>query len=568
MIKTIALLCAGTLLFVLAFPPADLGFLGFVAIVPFILAFDRISGRMSWLAAYLAGTAVFLVACSWVGIPTPVNLIFVAVFQGWFLPLFGLLLRIGTRRGRLPVWLCAPVAWTAVEYVRASFPLDGFPWLLLGYTSWRIPPLLQTADLFGVWGPGFIMALCSGVIAHYILRRASSVGSGTTGDKVAAGNFVAAHGGTVLFSFLLAAALAYGTVRPGGIELEKGPVLAAVQGNIPQHLKWNNASYVEVHARYLAATSRLMNSATNSETEPAPDLVIWPETIYRFPISEGEEGEVWFPEDGFGDAQARKLERQWIAGKFIHETTGPAGAWFLVGAESFRLGPEGDLERRNSVFLYDPEGNRRSSYSKAILVVGGEYLPLVDWIPFGESIKRFVENIAGYVPDLKPGDGPRLHTLSVRGIDYDFGIQICLENAYGEYCRRFVQLGAQFMVNISNEGWYGESAEFDQMLAMSLFRAVETRRTLFRSTNTGISCMISPLGGVPDDDRKVVSNGRDRAVDGVLSCEVPVCTATTLFTLIGDAPGQAVMFVQVLLLLISFLRGRSVTIRSSADKRT
>jgi apolipoprotein N-acyltransferase len=115
------------------------------------------------------------------------------------------------------------------------------------------------------------------------------------------------------------------------------------------------------------------------------------------------------------------------------------------------------------------------------------------------------------------------------------------------------------MVNISNEGWFGESSEFDQMMAMSVFRAVEVRRTLFRCTNTGISCLIGPLGRFPGPENRIVKNGKDRGVEGVLSRPVLVCSARTLYARLGDTLPKCLVLLQILLIVLTELRGRLVT---------
>jgi apolipoprotein N-acyltransferase len=547
--KQVFLLAAGVLLYTLAFPPADLGFLGFAAIVPFVLARHGATGWKTMTAFWLAAVSVFMIGCFWLSEPALINLVAMALPAGLYFVLFAFFYRANTARGLLPVWLAVPLAWISAEYIRTGFPLDGFPWLLLGYSAWRIPPLLQTADLFGVWGPGFLMALCSGVIADVVLQRRGVVAhrQGWRGVRF----------GVCLFLVLGVAALGYGLLRPASIELKKGPVLAAVQGNIPQRLKDNRNSRDDVIRIYRETTENFLQSWRG----PAPDLVVWPETVFLFPVSDGRKGEIWVPAENVGDREARDLEQRKLIDPIIRGVVGARGSWFLVGALSYRLGGEGVVEKRNSVFLYDPEGTRCSSYSKTILVPGGEYLPWIDHLPFGDEIREFIISLAGYPPDLVPGDGPGLHTLRSGGREYLFGVQICYENIYGEYCSRFVRKGAQFMVNISNEGWFNESVEFDQMMAMSLFRAVETRRTLFRSTNTGISCVIDPLGTLPGKGEKVTWKGKDRAVCGVLAHEVPLCETTTVYTLWGDAFPRVICLLQILLIIAALFRGRGVTKR-------
>ena len=539
--KPLVLLATGVVLLALAFPPADLGWLGFVGLVPIVIALHRAEKKRIYLLAYCAGVALFMTACAWLAEPAFITLVGMALPQGLVFPLFALFYRFGARRCGLPVWVCTPTAWIASEYVRATFPLDGFPWLLLGYSSWRFDPLLQTADLFGVWGPGLLMALFAGVVAGYVIRW-------TTVPRPPLK--IIQHAGAALWIVLFSAALIYGSCRPASITTEKGPVVAAVQGNIPQILKHNPNSAGDVLGRYIAGTRRLFESGTGS----AIDLVVWPETMYPYPLSDGAAGEIWEPDRRVGDREARQIERAELIEPIVDAIMRPEGAWFLVGALTYRLGPDRKPERRNSVILYDTEGERRSSYSKTVLVPGGEYLPWIEVLPFSDRIEEMVLAVAGFLPDLAAGDGVELHTFDAGSGRYSFGAQICFENIYGDYCRKFVRQGAQFMVNLSNEGWFKDSAEFDQMMAMSLFRAVETRRSLFRSTNTGISCLVDPLGTLPATGTKIVRDGSDREVSGVLVVEVPICAQSTLFTAIGDLLPRLLLLMQGAINLLTILK--------------
>src|SRR4029453_16286170 len=143
------------------------------------------------------------------------------------------------------------------------------------------------------------------------------------------------------------------------------------------------------------------------------------------------------------------------------------------------------------------------------------------------AFEDWIRDFAGFVSDLQPGPGPSLQELD--GVP--FGVTICFENAYGGYCRQFVRQGAAFLVNVTNEAWFGTSTEFDQMELHSILRAVETRRALFRSTNSGISCLVLPAGRRPQGDRRLVVDGRDRAVAGTFAADVPLYDGTTLYVL-------------------------------------
>jgi apolipoprotein N-acyltransferase len=320
-------------------------------------------------------------------------------------------------------------------------------------------------------------------------------------------------------------------------------VLAAIQGNIPQELK-NDENLSDVMYRQFLETTR---SLFDENPDPLPDMVIWPETVFPFPLGEGKPGDIWY-ESGYGFSESDRREKAFLINAIVKDLLAPRDIWFLTGVLSLGKTMDGKVHKRNGVYLYDPLGERRHAYYKTILVPGGEYLPLLDVIPFLRSaVESYANQVAGLLPDLSPGFGPAVMTCKARGVAYRFGVQICFENIYGDYCRRFIKEGAEFLINISNEGWFKESAEFDQMLAMSVFRAIETRRTLFRSTNTGISCMISPLGGIPGPEDRIMKDGRDRAVQGVLIRRVPLCKNSTVYTEVGDLFWKILFYGQIVL---------------------
>ena len=438
-----------------------------------------------------------------------------------------------------------------VEYFRSIWPLDGFPWLLTGYTTWKISPLLQCADLAGAYGLTFLTALAAGVGVDWAARYLSDSEDPPPRPLT----------GTVVAGALIAGALIYGWVRPGTLRVGPGPLVAAVQGNIPQELKNNISMAHDIYDRYVATTGML----NEDEAGRFPDLVIWPETVFPYPLGDGREEDVW-TRDGYGYALSLIAEQRYIKQAVIDRYLASRETWFLTGLLSYRRNIRNELEKRNGAYLYDPKGNRRDAYYKTLLVPGGEYLPWIDYVPFGSGIKDLVRGGAGFLPDLVPGHGPEPMMISRKGRDFAFGVQICFENIYGDYCRRFAKKGAHFVVNLSNEGWFNTSAEFDQMLAMSLFRAVETRRSLFRSTNTGISCLIGPDGALPGPDARIQVDGRDRAVQGVLVREVPICGNDTVYTAVGDLFAQIVMGGQIIFTIFLLFTRRKDT-KSSSGRR-
>ncbi len=548
--RYLILLFVGSAGYVAACPPLDLGPAVSPALAAFGLAFTkRPMGWAAWAAAYGAGVAFIFSGNFWIAEVNLFSLILMALFEGIFFPLFGLLFRVSVfnRTRPVPVWLALPVAWIAVEYLRSTFPLDGYPWLLCGYTLWHCTPLIQVADLTGVYGPGFFLALAARVLAAWLMAMEKR------GEKSPT-----PRGGTLLVLALTAGMLVYGLIRPQTLEMEKGPLVAAIQANIPQEVKGSRNLTDVTYGKYLDATRRLFEEGEG----PRPSLVIWPETVFPWPLGDGQPGDVWY-RSGYGYTESMAKEDRFIRRALMEDLLGKSGAWFLTGVLGNRKKADGGVESRNGAFLYDPAGQRTAVYYKTLLVPGGEYLPFIDSVPFSETIKSYVRDAAGYLPDLDPGFGVQVMRFTVGGREYRFGVQICFENIYGDYCRRFIREGAEFLVNISNEGWFKTSSEFEQMLAMSVFRAIETRRTLFRSTNTGIACVIGPEGRVPCPSERIMKDGRDKAVEGVLLREVPLCRTSALYVQVGDLFAQGIMLAQIIFLLFLYLKTLWVTKASS-----
>jgi apolipoprotein N-acyltransferase len=196
----------------------------------------------------------------------------------------------------------------------------------------------------------------------------------------------------------------------------------------------------------------------------------------------------------------------------------------------------------NSAYLIPPEKEIASQrYDKIRLLPFGEYLPLKEKIPWS-YIK--VPDIGTYTP----GDKFTLFTLS----DVKFGVTICWENIFPDLVRQFVKDGAQFIVNITNEAWFGETAAPYQFVAMNVFRAVENHVYVVRCANTGVSCFIDPYGRIVD--RIKDENDKDIFVRGVLTGSVIPQKTQTIYNRFGDWLVWCSFFVSFMLLLVAVFR--------------
>jgi apolipoprotein N-acyltransferase len=432
---------------VAAFPDWSWGPLAFVALVPFLLVLRGASPRHGFALGLAWGLAFFLGALYWVthvmvnyGHMAPPLAVFawvaLAVILAGYPALFGwAVARLGGVGPTL--WaLAVSVLWVAVELLRAHL-LTGFPWVLLGYSQGASPVLIQVARITGVYGVSFVVALTNAALA-------AAAFPGPPAPRRAAPLAVAA----VLLLGVAAYGLAVLRDPPPPGEVRVG----IVQGNIDQGVKWSPAMREATVAQY-----RRLTLAVARER---PALVVWPEAAMPFLLRLD-------PRLG---PQALAVARE-------------AGVPILMSSPD-QVGP-GVFE--NSAFLVAQTGEIQGKYSKRHLVPFGEYVPL-------RRIFFFLDKLAVPVGDFIPGR----EVTVFRGPYGRFGVSICYEVIFPDEVREELASGAEFLVNITNDAWFGRTSAPYQHLAMAAFRAVENNVYMVRAANTGISAIIEPSGRIAE----------------------------------------------------------------------
>jgi len=502
-----------------AFPPLSLWPLALLAAWPATaLVLDAPTPRRAALRGWLYGVAVLGLGTLWLAETLWLNLLLVALAGAMWHAAWGWAVRrVLPTAGVLPA---LPLLWTAQEMCRLNWPLSGYPWMFLGHPLAGSEVLVQAADLGGV----LLLSMLAATVA---------------------GGFMAArrgeHRGAVSAGSLLLLAAVYGVIRPGTLPKPRpGPRLATIQPAFPQRLKDNPQSTKQRYERSLELT-RLALAA-----DPPPDVLVWPETMWPLPMGEGADDDVWFPASGgepaFGPREAERLAEPYLAPLFAGRRHD-----LVLGTVWRRTDERGRMRFSNRAVVLDPDGHITGFHDKVLLVPAGESVPFGEWLPEGArvAIEDWIARAAGFAVDLVPGPG--FQPLTVGG--QPCGVTICFENAYGEASRESVAQGAAFLLNLSNEAWFGTSTEHDQMELHSLLRAVETRRALFRSTNSGISCLVRPDGRRPQGADRLVVDGADRAVAGVFAVQVPLHEGRTLYVRWGDWAGWLGLLGTAVLLL-------------------
>ena len=495
------LFAAGSALaFVLAYPRFDLGWIAFAALVPLLAALRLPWGGENALArpfqafrlGYLWGVVFFLALLHWIPRLPPENLtipwfmipalFLIAAYLALFPATVCLLTVVLARRG-VPVWLAFPGLWLVADWLR-GVGVFGFPWGATPYSVASLPHLLQFAEYTGTWGVGLWVVLINALIFG-VLTMENARPQGILGLVLVAlllGPFL--HGRSVL-----AAREPHRAVRVG-----------LIQPNVGEN-KWQRAVRDSVVGVLLGQTKSL---SVDYLARP-PALIVWPETAIpaRLP---------------------HEPIYRWQVESLVNDMGIPLLAGFPDGS---RLA-DGTWTTSNSAGLFLPDSGMVARYDKRKLVPFSEYMPvpILDRVDFGQA-------------SFRKGDHPGVFTQ----LKEPFGVLICFESIFPGPSREMVGLGARYLVNITNDQWFGDSPAPYQHFAMNGLRCIENRVGMARAANTGISASIDPYGFVRESTPTFVE---ERIV-----VPVELGHGPTFYTRHGDW----IVWVALLLPALGFLPG-------------
>jgi apolipoprotein N-acyltransferase len=411
--------------------------------------------------------------------------------------------------------------WASFEYCKSTGFL-GYPWGLIPYSLTNALPLLQIADLAGVYGISAVLAASNAALAEALIGiGASKPGSLRRPHRGGALSPRAQAAYAACAAVLLALSLGYGLVRMATPIRAAGTIDAAL-------IQQNTDPWAGREDDGLMVDIRLAREAIEKGKEgKSPDLILFSETSLRRPYAE------------FMKHYSQHPALDPLV-PFIRET----GSWLITGAPVVLDWDTG--EATNSVILIDPNARLVQSYAKIHPVPFAEAIPFWDIAPF----RKFIQNVVGLESGWVMGTEYVVFDLPTRSGSFRFGAPICFEDAFPDVCRNFYLKDVDLLVNLTDVSWSKtESAEI-QHWAAARFRAIESRRTLVRSTNGGLTCVVGPYG-------EVIAF-LPLFEEASLRCEVPVYkeSAPTPYIAMGDWFAHAALLLCAGLFVILYIDGR------------
>jgi apolipoprotein N-acyltransferase len=482
------------LLLACSFPLPDYHLLAWFGLVPLIMVMQR----RPFKSGFVAGVVFFAVTLYWVNIvmttyghlPVVLSFLLYLLLAAYLALYWGIASWAACRLKEFRSYsfaLTLPVFWVALEFLR-EFLLTGFPWATLGYSQHDWLPMVQSADLFGVYGLSYLLVLSNTVIGECLLLCRGENPQWRPGKALAA----------VLLLLMLNYGYGEWCLQQDIDSRTETLSTAVVQGNIPQDLKWRPDNQINTVKTYRDLSLR-------AEQEGASDLIIWPEAAMPF-----------YFQDGGPLAES------------VAELATETKASLLFGSPAYRR-DSGNLSYLNSAFLLSRTAQVQGRSDKIHLVPFGEYVPLGKFLPF---VNKLVVGIGDY----SPGE---INPLPIA--EHQLGVLVCYEVIFPELAREYVRQGSDLLVNITNDAWFGKSSAPWQHLAMARFRAIENRVWLARSANTGISAFIAPSGKVVEQTELFES--------AFLKADVGLGARPKIYSQMGDLVPGAFLIVCLVWLL-------------------
>ncbi len=491
------------ILYGLSFPKFELWFL-----MPFSVAIlIYLSIECGPVVPFISGLSASLLLLYWLvptmtvygnlSYPFSILLYFILCFYlSIYWGLFGIISKIFHFRYPNLKFFLIPVSWVFLEFLKARV-FTGFPWALIGYSLYKVLPLIQISDITGVYGVSFLVILAGEFLheIHFAIMK-KPISSG------------------IIFSFLFtfiftALSYLYGTQRISEIKevinnSEKKRI-SLIQGNFEQDIKWS--------PEYTELTMSVYLSLYRESVENGAEMIVWPETAVPFFYQH--------------DRRYKDLMRNLV----INSSTA-----LIFGSPAYTRHKKG-ISYHNRIYLINRDG-KEFYYDKLHLVPFGEYIPL-------KKIFKFAKRFVSAMGDMDPG-------REIKLLPYDghlIGGYICYEAIFPELVRLFKKMGAEIFVNITNDAWFGKTSAPYQHISMAAFRSVENRVWTARCANTGVSALITPYGEI----KNPTPIFKRTAISG----EVNFLNIPTFYSRNGDVFAWLCVFLTLFFLTLNLIQRRT-----------
>jgi apolipoprotein N-acyltransferase len=500
--ELLLLLPLSAVLLILSFPKIDQPLLAWIALIPLLYVLKDKSVYRTFFLGWLCGFLFHIGLIYWIVVVTitygkliyPLGILVMLLLAGYLGLYVGFsfaLARFIEKKTTFKSPLILPFTWVTMEYLK-SFLFIGFPWESLGYSQYRLLPLIQCADITGVYGISFLIVYINATIFLFLqsipLRKIP-------------------YKEIILAILMVSSVSLYGKWRLDEIrettESSARMKVGLIQGNVDQGIKWNRASRKNIIDNHHQLSVKALQQHSR--------LIIWPEASTPF----------------YFQSEQNYQDR-------IFDIIAGSDTYLLLGSPSFEL-RNGKWRNSNSAFLLSPTKKVLGKYDKIQLVPYGEYVPLKRFFPF---IHKMVAGIGNFYP------GQEISLLTLP--EASFAVLICYEIIFPDLTRRFVKNGAQFLTNITNDAWFGKTSAPYQHLSMATFRAVENRRFIARAANTGISALIDATGKIKSSSTLFT--------EALITGTIALLTIPTFYTNYGDVFAMLCTLISAALLSFSIIR--------------
>ncbi|NOZ61552.1 MAG: apolipoprotein N-acyltransferase [Calditrichaeota bacterium] len=441
----------------LAFPPFHLGFLAYVALIPFFFLLQSKNFRESARWGYATGLFVNLGTLYWISWVTVPGAIAAILYLPVYFVLYAVIHTFLQRR--LPekyFYLCIPFLWTGMEYLR-SLGVLGFPWNSLAYTQTYYLSLIQYAEYTSLFGVSFWIVWLN-VIIFLIIKNVNNYRK------------IVFYFALLILLFLLPYIYGKIVVPPSNEAPQEKIRVGLVQGDIDPLEKWDDAFRME--------NLKIYQSLTYQMNTDSLDLIIWPETATPVYLRDSE-----------------------VYRQAIREIVDSLHVSLITGTPDYQFLPDHSYKTFNAVFSFVPGKKNFDVYRKLHLVPFGERVPFTETFPFIADLLEKLEMGEG---NFSPGDSivsfkiPWKKTSASRTASerryFMAPVVVCFESLFSNLVRKFVLNGADILIIITNDAWFGKSQAPFHHAQAAVFRAIENRISIARCANTGVSMFIDAYG--------------------------------------------------------------------------